>query len=190
MYNGEEDGPAVLFGFCYVIFILAREVMRKNIDALILIAGVAVFTVTSVQNILVDARLIDQKEIPLHITSLVIFLSVVLMLVNRYVTIHRELADLNVDLEHKVDQRTHELQAASEKIIWMKRKEKFIHSFDLTSREKEILELIMEGHSVNDICLRLDISFRTVNNHVYNMYRKMGVHSRMEIIATLDRMTE
>jgi DNA-binding NarL/FixJ family response regulator len=146
--------------------------------------------VTSVQNILVDIHLVHQKAIPLHYTTLVIFLSVVLMLINRYVTIQRELADLNIDLEHKVNQRTQELQAAGEKIIWMKRKEKFIHSFDLTSREKEILELIMEGLSVNGICSRLDISFRTVNNHVYNMYRKMGVHSRMEIIANLDRMAE
>jgi DNA-binding NarL/FixJ family response regulator len=59
----------------------------------------------------------------------------------------------------------------------------------LTSREMEILELLGETSSASDIALRLTLSVRTVESHLANAYRKLGVHSRGAALAEFDRLT-
>ncbi len=53
--------------------------------------------------------------------------------------------------------------------------------FDLTKREQEILGLILQGKSNKDIETQLFISAKTVKNHIYNLYQKLGVKSRLEL---------
>ena len=55
--------------------------------------------------------------------------------------------------------------------------------FDMTDREKEILALMIEGLSNNDIAERLIVSQSTVKFHVSNVLSKMGVASRTEAVA-------
>ncbi len=50
----------------------------------------------------------------------------------------------------------------------------------LTTREKEILQLIANGNSNKLIARELDISDGTVKVHVKNLLRKLKVHSRLE----------
>lgn len=52
----------------------------------------------------------------------------------------------------------------------------------LTDREYEILELISSGNSNKEIAWELKISYRTVVNHIYNLYQKLGVNSRTEAV--------
>ncbi len=52
----------------------------------------------------------------------------------------------------------------------------------LTKREIEILNLISAGDSNKDIARKLGVSYRTVVNHVYNLFCKLGIHSRSEAI--------
>jgi PAS domain S-box-containing protein len=59
----------------------------------------------------------------------------------------------------------------------------------LTSREMEILELLGETSSASDIASRLTLSVRTVESHLANAYRKLGVHSRRAALAEFDRLT-
>jgi DNA-binding CsgD family transcriptional regulator len=51
----------------------------------------------------------------------------------------------------------------------------------LTPREAQIAALILLGMSNKEICLRLDISHGTVKNHVFRLFRKLGVQSRFEL---------
>ena len=53
----------------------------------------------------------------------------------------------------------------------------------LTKREKEILELLMQGNSYKEIALTIFISVETLNSHIKNIYRKLKVHSRSELAA-------
>ena len=53
----------------------------------------------------------------------------------------------------------------------------------LTSREREILQLVAQGLRNADIARSLHLSVRTVQTHVQNILGKLGVHSRLEAVA-------
>lgn len=55
-------------------------------------------------------------------------------------------------------------------------------SFSLTSRELEILQYITEGMSNQDIADRLFLSPHTIKTHIYNLYKKIDVKSRLQAI--------
>jgi DNA-binding NarL/FixJ family response regulator len=54
---------------------------------------------------------------------------------------------------------------------------------DLTSREKEIVACLTEGLSYKMIASRLCLSLDTVRFHLRNIYKKLHVNSKAEVIA-------
>ena len=52
----------------------------------------------------------------------------------------------------------------------------------LTAREREVLQLVVEGHSSNEISGMLSISARTVETHRANLMRKLKISSQVELI--------
>lgn len=59
----------------------------------------------------------------------------------------------------------------------------FSQKHGLTEREIEVIPLIVEGMGNKQIASRLCISTKTVNNHIYNLYRKLDINSRFELLA-------
>ncbi len=58
----------------------------------------------------------------------------------------------------------------------------------LSSSERRIVELVCEGLTNPQIGDRLYISRRTVQTHLYNIFKKLGVTSRAELAAkAIDR---
>lgn len=53
----------------------------------------------------------------------------------------------------------------------------------LSSREREIAELLLCGGCAKSISRRLAISPGTVRNHIKKIYPKLGVHSQVELLA-------
>jgi PAS domain S-box-containing protein len=53
----------------------------------------------------------------------------------------------------------------------------------LTSREIQVLRLLAEGTSTQDIATSLFISIPTARNHVQNILRKLDVHSKLEAVS-------
>jgi DNA-binding NarL/FixJ family response regulator len=53
----------------------------------------------------------------------------------------------------------------------------------LTARERQILELLSEGLTMQQIGRRLGISPRTVETHVAKLYRKLAVRTRVQAVA-------
>jgi DNA-binding NarL/FixJ family response regulator len=51
---------------------------------------------------------------------------------------------------------------------------------DLTAREREVLELVMHGHSNKTISERLGVTTAAVKWHLQHIYEKLHVHSRTE----------
>ena len=60
--------------------------------------------------------------------------------------------------------------------------ESALEFYDLTSRERETLCLVLQGANNKDIARKLFISGSTVRNHIYNIYQKLGVRNRIELI--------
>ena len=58
----------------------------------------------------------------------------------------------------------------------------------LTSRELEILGLVRNGLSIDDICGKVYVSKRTVSNHLANIFSKLGVSSRQEAIHVAEQL--
>jgi len=56
-------------------------------------------------------------------------------------------------------------------------------SFDLTEREREVLNLVVQGHSNQQIADALVISVATVKAHISSILSKLQVSSRSEAIA-------
>jgi DNA-binding NarL/FixJ family response regulator len=52
----------------------------------------------------------------------------------------------------------------------------------LTLRHREILRLLVEGHSAKTIAARLDLSPRTVEYHKYTMMENLGISTTAELI--------
>jgi DNA-binding NarL/FixJ family response regulator len=57
----------------------------------------------------------------------------------------------------------------------------------LTSREMDMLNLVMKGATNREIAEMSNISERTVKTHLYRVYRKLKVKSRTKAIALLSR---
>ena len=53
---------------------------------------------------------------------------------------------------------------------------------NLTSREREILQLIAEGYSSREIAEFLDTSVKTVDAHRNNLMKKLKIHRKTELI--------
>lgn len=52
----------------------------------------------------------------------------------------------------------------------------------LTSREREILDRLAKGHSHKEVANELFISPTTVRKHIFNIYEKLQVHSKVEAV--------
>ena len=53
---------------------------------------------------------------------------------------------------------------------------------DLTDREREVLQLIVEGHTTQSVADMLSISPHTATRHRANLMQKLGVHTQMELV--------
>ena len=59
----------------------------------------------------------------------------------------------------------------------------FSTQYALSNREQEILVLILNGKSNQEIEDALYISFNTVKNHIYRLYQKLGINSRGQLVS-------
>lgn len=61
------------------------------------------------------------------------------------------------------------------------------HQYSISKREKEVLYFLVRGHTAKMISKNLSISPRTVEQHLENIKRKIGVYSKACLI---DRIFE
>ena len=60
----------------------------------------------------------------------------------------------------------------------------------LTPRERQIFELLVKQYDTETIALKLNISSKTVRNHISNVIQKLGVKGRSQAILELIKMEE
>lgn len=69
---------------------------------------------------------------------------------------------------------------------FVRRCEYVADTFPLSRRETDVLFLLAKGRNVSFICEQLYISEGTAKTHVNHVYKKLGVHSRQELIKLID----
>ena len=57
----------------------------------------------------------------------------------------------------------------------------FLEQFSITTREREIITLLLQGKSNREIGEKFFVSSRTVEAHIYNIYRKCSVKNKLEL---------
>ena len=60
----------------------------------------------------------------------------------------------------------------------------------LTTREKEVFTLLVSGLSTKEIASSLNISEKTVRNHISNVMQKLGVKGRANAVIELLKLNE
>ena len=60
----------------------------------------------------------------------------------------------------------------------------------LTKREKDVFELLVQNKSTREIALELNISEKTVRNHVSNAMQKLGCKGRAGAVIELLKLGE
>jgi DNA-binding NarL/FixJ family response regulator len=56
-------------------------------------------------------------------------------------------------------------------------------NYDLSDREKEVLQLLVNGYSYKMIAAEMFISIDTVRSHIKKIYEKLQVNSKSEAVA-------
>ena len=81
-----------------------------------------------------------------------------------------------------------------EKEVYVSRNENFIldtsliSQLELSKRELEILSLLAQGHSNQEIATKLFISLSTVKTHIQNLYEKLDVKRRIQAVEKAKRL--
>lgn len=60
----------------------------------------------------------------------------------------------------------------------------------LTPRERQIFELLVKQYDTEEIANKLNITSKTVRNHISNVIQKLGVKGRSQAILELIKMDE
>ncbi len=98
--------------------------------------------------------------------------------------LHKKNAHLEIEhLNNELKKQVHQIEESSENKQILKEK---IASFGLTNREVEILKLIMEGFTYEQIAPQLYISKNTVKFHMKNIFGKMEVSNRMQLLKKVE----
>jgi ATP/maltotriose-dependent transcriptional regulator MalT len=56
----------------------------------------------------------------------------------------------------------------------------------LTARELNVIEQLISGATANEAAETLRVSFHTVRTHIRNVYGKLGVANRVELVRWFD----
>ena len=66
--------------------------------------------------------------------------------------------------------------------------EVFMDKYILTKREKEVFKLLVTNKTTKEIAKELNISEKTVRNHISNAIQKLGVKGRAQAVVELLKM--
>ena len=60
----------------------------------------------------------------------------------------------------------------------------------LTKREREVFELLIKSYTTKEIAEKLEISEKTVRNHISNVMQKLDVKGRSSAVVELLKLNE
>ena len=64
------------------------------------------------------------------------------------------------------------------------------YEYYINPKRKRNISLLVKNYSTKDIARKLNISEKTVRNHISNVIQKLGVKSRIQAVFELIRLKE
>ena len=104
---------------------------------------------------------------------------------NAYLIKDSEMEDLVLVINRVYAEGTYFLLKTLNLIINYKQntEDKNLDNFSvLTDREKEIIQFIVEGLSAKEIGQKLNISYRTVETHRFNLMKKLNINTTVDLV--------
>ncbi|MDR2672730.1 MAG: helix-turn-helix transcriptional regulator [Coriobacteriales bacterium] len=72
--------------------------------------------------------------------------------------------------------------------LWDERCAQIAEYYGLSSRQSEVLNLLSKGRNTVYVSEKLVISHYTAKAHIYNIYQKIGIHSRQELLDLIEQV--
>ncbi len=211
LYNAHDDvsniSRAALYQYLSLVYVLIKEnkfaIARLLIDRLLMMLEKLPDLVYKAQALFLDALLsLEEKDNSIAIKKTKRFLGIALddgyyrTFVDfgqdcaRLISLSLERSEANLTRE-EIIHAEHMLASANELARTMVlAKECFVMKshLDITQREKEILTLLSEKKTNQQIADELYLSVQTVKNHIRSIYKKLGVDNRNEVINEAKRV--
>ncbi len=74
-------------------------------------------------------------------------------------------------------------------VSWRKKIDALAEIYDLTPRQKQIVDLYAKGRSMGFIADDFVVSISTIKTHIYHTYQKLNVHTRQELLNLIESMS-
>lgn len=75
---------------------------------------------------------------------------------------------------------------ADQRSCWKKQADYIADEYHLTSRQKEVFNMLLKGRNAQFIAEDFVISYSTAKAHIHNIYTKLGIHSQQELISLVE----
>ena len=75
------------------------------------------------------------------------------------------------------------------KTEWKQKVDFIASEYHLTSRQKEVFNMLLKGRNAQFIADDFVISYSTAKAHIHNIYTKLGIHSQQDLISLVEDAT-
>ena len=171
----------IVFTVAYV-FIGYREITDKTSKKYIIFVSVLVNFNNLWNNTVVIFVFIRALDLSVRCSLLYGITSILLLIINLYTVFHMYKKDFS-PIFSRPDISNQEVLTEEERLDLVS------HNHRLTEREREVLILAYQGMSNPEIATQLFISPHTVKRHMHNIFAKLNVSTRMEMIHIIQSET-
>lgn len=163
-----------------IIYLVVRIYLKLKVNSIKYIVFLSTFIIISISGIvdsflyftlpgdlslINEPSLLEYRNIAFDIMKLIISI----LSINKLKTIFGKLID-NKDIDNdKINKHIQD----------------FCVQHGLTSRQEEIIKYILQGCSNKDISLKLNISEGTVKTHIYNIFKRVDISSRNQLLKKI-----
>lgn len=109
---------------------------------------------------------------------MLVFIIAATFILEDHYPISSDVADDDVDAETSVPKRD----------LWDERCAQIAANYGLSPRQAEVLNLLSKGRNTVYVQEKLVISHYTAKAHIYNIYQKIGIHSRQELLDLIEQV--
>lgn len=173
-----KENPEVLKGYKYVVFKKILEITVVFSILIVIEDSIVIFFVDIYSDLMIR---INNRNLSEDALSVIYCIFMLKYFISSYINGEKEgeYSEEITILGAEDSARDSKEEAEKEKDIVF---EVFCMEYILTVREKEILELLLAHMSNQDICESLHISIGTVKTHVHNIFVKIGVAKRNQLL--------